>query len=107
MRNPAPTLLLAAALAACSDGTGPEAPETAPIESAPAAGAPAARDALVRIAPALGDGPAAAKVRAGLAALLQGDPVPAAIETALDELAADPTHAADADAIRLALDASR
>jgi hypothetical protein len=108
MRNPVPVLLLAAALMACSDGTGPEAPATDPADAAPAAaGTAAARDALERIAPALGDGAAASTLRAGLTAAAAGRAIAdaAGLDQALDELAADPAYAPEADAIRLALTA--
>ena len=106
MRNPVPILLLAACLMACSDGTGPGAPATDPAAAAPAAAATAAaRDALERIAPALGDGAAASTLRAGLTAAAGGRAIAdaAAVEQALAELAADPAYAPDADAVRLAL----
>ena len=98
--------LLAMALAACSEGS-PTAPEVTPPGSL--AGAPL-RDALERIAPTLGTGPAAVSLRSALAEAVE-HPTPGslgAIESALGILVTEqPDLAVEADVIQLAVAAQR
>ncbi|HEU5050935.1 MAG TPA: hypothetical protein VFU00_11455 [Gemmatimonadales bacterium] len=113
MRFPFSPLVLAAALGACADAAGPTAPDALPAVNPPADAALASlaplEDALVRVVPALGPGSAAAAIRGLLTAAVSAGAAPdaSAFDSALDQLAADPALAADADAIRLALAASR
>lgn len=110
MRFPLTALLVVAATA-CGDGAGLTAPDALPAPAAPAAldAADPVRDALDRVGPALGFGPAAGSLRGLLASAIRGETAPdaAAFEAALDQLAADPALAVEADVIRLALAASR
>ena len=98
--------LLAASLAACSDGN-PIAPPSADEPIGTLAAAPL-QDALERIVPSLGGSTAAAALRSALTAAVNGqgaDAVPA-IESALAQLEAEqPDAAVEADVIRLALSA--
>ena len=106
----APLLVLLAA--GCSDATGPagpdlpETPAAAESPVSPAAADPVA-DALDRIIPSLGNTPAAASLRAELAAL-GGTAASAAqaagIERTLRQIGQeDPAAAAELDVIRLAI----
>jgi hypothetical protein len=99
-------------VAACSDGTGPTEAELPPSPVAAAgpvssAAADPVADALDRIVPALDATPAAAALRADLAAI-RGGAAPAAhaanIERSLRLIEeGDPASAAELDVIRLAL----
>lgn len=100
--------LLALALAACDAGSTAPSPAidkpTTPLAEAPL------RDALERIAPTLGTGPAAEALRSALTAALAGQGADAApaIEAALAQIEAEqPDAAVEADVIRLALSAER
>jgi hypothetical protein len=104
----APAGLLALALAACDAGT---TSPMAPIANPPVAPATAAlRDALDRIAPTLGTGPAADALRSALAAAVEAATPAAltAVQATLPALEAElPDAAVEADVIRLALAAQR
>ena len=101
--------VLLTALAACGDA-GPTAPVTAsaPEQSSGAPGQAPLRDALERIAPTLGTGPAAIALRSALAEAVR-DATPAAlaaVDAALTDLEAEqPDAAVEADVIRLAVEA--
>lgn len=104
-----PVALLAIAACGDADPTAPLLPPGAEKPSAAQAQAPL-RDALERIAPTLGPGPAAAALRSALAAAME-DASPtalAAITAALAGLEAEqPDVAVEADVIRLAVEAQR
>ena len=105
------TVLLVVAATACGDGLELTAsdPVRAPAAPATVVAADPIRDALDRIGPALGFGPTAGSLRGLLSSVIRGETAPnvAAFESALDQLAGDPTLAVEADVIRLALAASR
>lgn len=100
--------LLAMALAACSDAS-TMAPTLPPTDEPPGSLAEAPfRDALERIVPSLGTGPAATALQAALTAAWENRSsasIPA-IESALQRLESEqPDAAVEADVIRLAVTA--
>lgn len=102
------TGLLAIGLAACNDAS-PTAPTVVPPDEPPGALAEAPfRDALERIVPSLGTGPAATALQAALTVAWaeRSSAALAAIEPALRRLEAEqPDAAVEADVIRLAVTA--
>ena len=103
------------AIAACGDApmaTGPEFPARPALAVAPdvAPATEALRDALERIAPTLGRGPAATALQRGLGAAVNA-PTPAAlasVEAVLQRLELEqPDAAVEVEVIRLALAAQR
>ena len=103
----APAALLALALAACdASSTAPLPPNDEPAGSAGVA----LQDALDRIAPTLGYGPAAAALRSALADAVEKPSLAslAAIEATLQGIETEqPDLAVEADVIRLAVSAQR
>ena len=100
----APAGLLALALAAC------DASSTAPLPPSTTAAGEPLLDALTRIAPTLGGGPAATALRTALGDAVT-DANPAALAAVASALAAvdaeQPDAAVETDVIRLALAAQR
>jgi hypothetical protein len=99
--------LLATSLAACSDGN-PIAPPSGPDQPPATIAEAPLRDALERIVPSLGTGPAATALQAALTVAWaeRSSAALAAIEPALRRLEAEqPDAAVEADVIRLAVTA--
>lgn len=104
-----PAGLLAAVFAGCSDA-GPAAPTPPPADRPVSLAVAPLTDALERIVPSLGSGPASLALQSALSAVLaRGNPAAIqAVESALLVLEAEqPDAAVEADVIRLAIAARR
>ena len=105
MRSVLLTLALAALLSACGEDAPPTGPGTIPVASLAVEAGDPLDDAITRIAPAFGDDETAAGLQTALLRVKNNETAALAIaEQYLARLErSNPAFAADADAIRLAL----